>query len=176
MVLLQRKYFCTNNHCIHFVCFNKYGAERRRHALNNQMTENFAILCPLCKSDETNRLNIEDSIVSHLTNTKDTEECSVERTEDQTEDQTVITFDNDSSYNLNPDEVTAFNTRGITCFCCKLLILEDHVYQVCLSCERKLHTDRCFENESDRVKALKLSGVCHGKPCLTYYVTLCTYN
>jgi hypothetical protein len=153
---------------MHFICFNKYGAERRRHALNSQITESFVVLCPLCNSDETNRLDIEDAIISHLTNTKDTEEYSVERTVERTEEQSISTLDNDSSYNLNPDENIAVLTKGITCFCCKLLILEEHVYQVCLSCDRKLHSDPCFENESDCIKAHKLSGVCHGKPCLTY--------
>lgn len=138
------------------------------------MTEKFVVLCPLCNSDETNRLNIEDGIVSHLTDTKDTEECSVERSEEQTEEiteeETVSALDNDSSYNLNPDETTALRTQGITCFCCKLLILEEHPYQVCLSCERKLHSDPCFETVSDCVKALKLSGVCHGKLLTSLFI------
>ena len=161
----QRKYCCTNSHCMHHGCMNKFGAERQRHAINHQLP--FKVLCPLCQSDETDRLVIEYSALSHLTDTKDTEEHSVERTAaDDEEEQT----ENDSSYNLNPDEVIALDGQRITCFCCKLLIPEDHAYQACACCDRKLHSGSCFETECSSVRTLNLAGVCNGKPYLTYLI------
>ena len=174
MLSLQRKYFCINNHCMHHGCFNKFGAERQRHAINNQMLDKFRVSCPLCNSDETNRLTIEHSIVSHLTNTKDTE--SFERDEEQSISVSAMTNENDPSYNLNPHEDNALHMGGISCFCCKLLILDDQAHQQCLLCERILHSDPCFETEYTCVKALKLTGVCHGKSCFTYLWCVLTAN